>query len=141
MKLRMLALATMLLLSSGIYAQAVDPKVQQSNIQQTICVSGYTATVRPPVSYTNKIKLAQLAAIGKKPSDASMYELDHVVPLEVGGSPKDPTNLKLQLWDGTTGAHAKDVVENRMHKYVCNGKITLAAAQYCMSNDWTKCPK
>src|SRR5664279_936918 len=35
---------------------AMDPKVTQDNIDQTICVSGYTKTVRPPVSYTNSLK-------------------------------------------------------------------------------------
>ena len=37
----------------------VNPKVTQDNIQKTICVSGYTKTIRPPVSYTNKLKLEQ----------------------------------------------------------------------------------
>jgi hypothetical protein len=29
-----------------------DPRAKQSNIRSTICRSGYTATVRPPTSYT-----------------------------------------------------------------------------------------
>lgn len=121
-------------------AQSIDPKVTQANIQQTICVSGYTATVRPPVSYTNKIKLAKLKEIGKTPQDASAYELDHIINLGIGGAPRDPKNLQLQLWEGPVGAKAKDVVEARMQRAVCAGKITLKAAQTCMSNGFQSCP-
>src|SRR3954464_6160885 len=39
-----------------------DPRVTQDNIQTTICVSGYTATVRPTSGYTNRVKKEQLAA-------------------------------------------------------------------------------
>src|ERR1700687_1954524 len=35
---------------------AVDPSVTQDNIDSTICVSGYTKTVRPPVSVTEPQK-------------------------------------------------------------------------------------
>src|SRR6266508_664195 len=33
-----------------------NPDVSQDTIDQTICVSGWTATVRPPTSYTNPLK-------------------------------------------------------------------------------------
>ena len=39
---------------------AIDPVVTQKNIGSTICVVGYTKTVRPPVSYTNALKFKQL---------------------------------------------------------------------------------
>ncbi|MFD8393034.1 hypothetical protein ACFV2N_28495 [Streptomyces sp. NPDC059680] len=35
---------------------AYNPDVTQSNIHSTICVSGWTATVRPPTSHTNPLK-------------------------------------------------------------------------------------
>jgi hypothetical protein len=35
---------------------AVDSSVTQENIRQTICISGYTVTVRPPANITNRIK-------------------------------------------------------------------------------------
>src|SRR5947209_1950760 len=43
---------------------AIDPRVTQANIRTTICVSGYTATVRPPVSYTNALKARQIDEYG-----------------------------------------------------------------------------
>src|SRR5438045_2342486 len=36
-------------------------KVTQATISSTICVRGWTATIRPPASYTNALKRAQLA--------------------------------------------------------------------------------
>ena len=34
---------------------AVDPGITQANIQSTVCVKGYTKTVRPPAHFTNKL--------------------------------------------------------------------------------------
>ena len=121
-------------------AQVVNPDVHQNNIDKTICVPNWTSTIRPPASYTNKIKRALVneTAAADVMED---YELDHVVPLAVGGHPTDPRNLHLQLWDGPDGAHAKDVVEVRMKKMVCDHKITLAKAQACFIKGWQTCPK
>ena len=79
---------------------ALNVDVSQTTIHQTICVPGWTATVRPSTSYTNGVKLKLLREQGMAPSDASRYELDHHVPLALGGHPRDPRNLWLQLWDG-----------------------------------------
>ena len=40
----------------------LNPVVTQSNIKDNICKSGWTDTIRPPVSYTNKLKARQLLA-------------------------------------------------------------------------------
>lgn len=135
-----LVLIWFLALVSLARAQVVNPDVKQSNIDQTICVPGWTSTIRPPASYTNKIK----RALVNETAEADVmedYELDHVVPLAVGGHPTDPRNLHLQLWDGPDGAHAKDVVEVRMKKAVCDRRVTLAKAQACFIKGWQTCPK
>jgi hypothetical protein len=120
---------------------ATDPAVTQANIHQTICVKGYTATVRPPLSYTAPIKRAQIAKLPASVSHKSSdYELDHWVPLEVGGAPSNRANLVLQAWAGPQGAHAKDQVENRVHAEVCSGKVTLAVGQECFLVNWQRCP-
>lgn len=43
---------------------AVNPAVTQANINDTICVPGWTATVRPPESYTERLKRRQIAEYG-----------------------------------------------------------------------------
>jgi hypothetical protein len=114
---------------------AIDPTVTQANIATTICVSGYTATVRPPVSYTDPLKAQQIAALGL-PGGLADYEEDHVVPLEVGGAPSDPRNLTPEHYAEPYGAHDKDKVENYLHDQVCSGAMTLAAAQQAIEQDW-----
>jgi hypothetical protein len=111
----------------------VNTCVTQANIHQTICVRGWTATVRPPVSYTNALKRRQLGP-GKDPAN---FEEDHIVPLEVGGNPTFEGNLTPQPWPE---ARVKDKVENRVNREVCAGTITLAVGQQCFITDWRACP-
>src|SRR5581483_3255450 len=40
----------------------LDPDVTQATIHSTICVRGWTSTIRPPVEYTNELKLRQMRA-------------------------------------------------------------------------------
>src|SRR5262249_5157940 len=106
---------------------AVDPPVTQENIQQTICVPGSTKTVRPPVSVTKPIKQEVMAAYGYAGQAPTLYELDHLVSLELGGAPQDVRNLWPERWTGPHGARRKDVIENQLHKAVCHGTMTLKA--------------
>ena len=114
---------------------SADPKVTQANIQQTICVSGYTKTVRPPVSYTDSLKKQQMAEYGDTDSPAN-YEEDHLIPLEVGGNPTDPKNLWPEPRNQSPSAGDKDGFENYLHQQVCNGQISLQEAQKEMSTAW-----
>ena len=71
----------------------IDPAVTEDNLQTTICHSGYTQTIRPPVSYTNKLKKQQISDYGYQDIRMGDYEEDHFISLELGGSPTDPKNL------------------------------------------------
>jgi hypothetical protein len=117
---------------------ATDPAVTQENIASTICVVGYTKTVRPPVSYTNSLKLKQLSGSYSRYGSTNMklFEEDHLIPLAVGGSPTSPKNLWPEPWDGGSGARKKDVLELKMHLMVCAHKITLKAAQSIFATNW-----
>jgi hypothetical protein len=77
---------------------AVNTDVTQANIADTICKSGWTATIRPPVSYTNNLKRQQLADPKRKDKMPSHYEEDHFISLELGGHPRDPKNLWPEMW-------------------------------------------
>lgn len=114
---------------------ATDSRVSQENIQQTICVSGYSSSVRPPTSVTNPIKTKQMAAYGDTDSKSN-YELDHLISLELGGCPDCVTNLWPEPYNIALGAHEKDKVENYLHKEVCNGSISLQTAQSEIAHDW-----
>ncbi|MCP2338771.1 hypothetical protein [Actinomadura rupiterrae] len=112
---------------------ATNPDVTQANIHKTVCVAGYTKTIRPPVSYTNALKKQQIIEYGYKDTSPSSYEEDHFIPLSIGGNPKDPRNL----WPEPGNPNPKDQVEFKLYKALCAGQITLAAAQKAIVTDWT----
>ena len=116
---------------------ALNPDVTQSTIGSTICVSGWTATVRPSTSYTNKLKTQGIADYGYSDTSLSDYEEDHFLPLELGGAPKDPKNLWPEPHSGDENSYSKDSVENKVKKAVCADQVTLADAQDAMLTDWT----
>ncbi len=116
---------------------AIDPNVTQSSIESTICVPGYTKTVRPPEKFTHDLKRQLIAAYGLKDS-LSDYELDHFIPLELGGCPDCVSNLWPEPYDGDFGARRKDILENRLHREVCSGQLSLAEAQYEIASDWVR---
>jgi hypothetical protein len=118
---------------------SINADVNQSNIYSTICVSGYTAKIRPPASYTTKLKIKQLSAFpyssyGSK--DTALFEEDHLISLELGGNPTDPRNLWPEPWDGSSGARIKDQLENKLHSLVCANQISLRAAQAAIATNW-----
>lgn len=90
-----------------------------------ICTANYTASVRPPASYTNKLKKQQMKDMGLS-GEPCEFEEDHRIALELCGSPRDPNNLVPQKWDR---ARKKDVMETRFKKAVCAGKMSLEEAQ------------
>jgi hypothetical protein len=138
---------------------ATNPAVTQANIHRTatspgtICVSGWTATIRPPASYTSELKRLQMGSGGAirapsgrvyqvvglhLPGAPSDYEEDHRDALEIGGDPENPANLWPEIWNGPAGARAKDLIENRVHADVCSGLLTLAQGQAIFLGDWWK---
>jgi hypothetical protein len=115
--------------------------VTQGTIGSTICVSGWTATVRPPTSYTNALKVTQIAQYGYSDTSTADYEEDHLIPLELGGNPTSAQNLWPEPRYGTGGtgltAYSKDSVETKLKKAVCAGTVTLAAARSAIATNWT----
>jgi hypothetical protein len=103
----------------------LNSDVTQANIGRTICVAGWTRTVRPPVEYTNALKVKQMRAYRElgSPSD---YQEDHLISLELGGNPTDPRNL----WPEPYPRAAQvDQIENDLNARVCSGALSLADAQ------------
>jgi len=119
------------------YAMPVlNPDVRQTTIDQTICVPGFTRQVRPSTSYTNGVKRKLLRDAGIEPSRISDFELDHIVPLALGGHPRRLENLMLQPWEGADGAKRKDRLEVKLQCLVCARQVPLAEAQQSIYTDW-----
>ena len=103
----------------------LNPDVMQSTIRSTICTHGWTATIRPPVEYTNALKRTQMRAYGET-GPASAYQEDHLISLELGGDPTDPRNLWPEPY---TRAADVDRIENELNAAVCSGRLSLRDAQ------------
>ena len=103
----------------------LNPDVTQATIGATVCVAGWTRTIRPSTEYTNALKRRQMRAY-RETGAASAYQEDHLISLELGGHPTDPRNL----WPEPYPRAAQvDVIENDLNRQVCDGSLTLAEAQ------------
>jgi hypothetical protein len=119
--------------------------VTQDNIDSTICKSGFTKSIRPPPSYTDKLEQQQIRDEGL-PGSPQDYEEDHLISLELGGAPKDKKNLWPEPYENRgakfaapgTGSESKDKVENETKRLVCSGKMSLSEAQKSIASDWRK---
>jgi hypothetical protein len=60
---------------------ALNPEFTQATIGSTICVRGWTQTVRPPQAYTHALKRQQIREFGHVDRHLGAYEEDHLVPL------------------------------------------------------------
>jgi hypothetical protein len=103
----------------------LNPGVTQANIRSTICRHGWTATIRPPVDYTNALKRRQMRQYGETGS-LSDFQEDHLISLELGGNPTDPRNLWPEPYPR---ASEVDRMENDLNAQVCSRQLTLAQAQ------------
>jgi hypothetical protein len=122
------------------------PGVVRTTNRKEICEGGSTKQFR---NTTEKMKNEVYAAYGvdkekaladgARPSKADaarpLYEIDHLISLELGGA-DDEENLWPQPYYQHPGAHEKDTVENWLHKQVCSGKMEPAEAQRAIATDW-----
>lgn len=110
---------------------ACTPGAAGSATVSQVCVSGYSALVRnvPPA-----VKASVFRAYGITSHAAGSYEIDHLVPLELGGS-----NARANLWpERAPGYGRKDMLENAYHAAVCNGTLSLPVAQHRMARNWLR---
>ena len=118
-------------LSAGVPADplrtpgVLNADVTQATIGSTICLHGWTATIRPPGDYTNALKLEQMHAYGET-GPPSAYQEDHLISLELGGDPVDPGNLWPEPYPRAADV---DRIENELNAQVCSGRLSLRDAQ------------
>jgi hypothetical protein len=124
--------------SSGCQIQGALPDaactpgaVMNANTNQ-ICQSGYSSSVR---DVPNSEKAQVYVEYGLQSGTPGQYEVDHLVPLELGGS-NDIANLWPESASPRPGFHEKDQLENYLHDQVCSGKMSLADAQRQIASNW-----
>lgn len=114
-----------------------DPAITQANIGTTICRPGYAGTVRPSYAITGPLKrrLMEAQHPGQPLAD---YELDHLIPISLGGAPLDQRDLWLQPRRGQANAADKNALAYVLWRLVCERQVPLATAQADISHDWIK---
>jgi hypothetical protein len=134
-----LLLLLLVLLVSPLKAQSLrvfvlhNPAVTQETIETTICVPGWTRGARPPSSYARRVKIALVRELEIPQDMLGDFELDHRIPLSLGGAPYEPANLELQPWDE---AVEKDRKEACLARAVCAGRLALDEARRRIWSDW-----
>jgi hypothetical protein len=99
-----------------------------------ICELHYTQGIRQP-RYNNKVEA--FANYGVSIHDRDIYQVDHLVPVSLGGN-NDEDNLWPQPYDDVAGAEQKDLLERQLRGLVCSHKLGLADAQKAIATDWWK---
>jgi hypothetical protein len=111
------------------------------NLGNTICKKNWTSTIRPPRSFTDQLKMERMGVHGYDLSNISNYELDHRMPLELGGAPGSPKsgldweNVNLSL-ESPASPNPKDQDETALKDAVCRGSMTLAQARLRLVSTW-----
>ena len=100
---------------------------------RVFCRSGYTKLVRHVTAAT---KRKVYAAYGIKSHRSGQYEIDHLVPLELGGS-NSVSNLFPEAASPRPGFRDKDRLENEVHDRACAGRQSFRRWQKRIASDWT----
>ena len=113
-----------------------DPKLTPGAVATTdrmaICQPGYSKSVRHT---SGQLKHQVYLEYGID-RNAGHYEIDHLIPLGIGGADSRenlwPESRDTQPWN----AGVKDRLENYLHVEVCAGHIAVQDAQKAIAADW-----
>jgi hypothetical protein len=99
---------------------------------QDISEPGYSKKVR---NVTAEVKREVYAEYGITEHQPGEYEVDHLIPLSIGGS-NSIKNLWPESYRTVWNAHVKDRLEDRLHALVVSRKLDLKTAQREIATDW-----
>src|SRR3954469_16898888 len=108
------------------------PGVAATTDVSKICTPGYTERVR---DVSESTKNAVYREYGIRRRSRGQYEIDHLIPLELGGS-NSIRNLFAEAALPKPGFHQKDMLENKLHALVCSGDLKIRAAQKAIASNW-----
>jgi hypothetical protein len=141
------ALAFLALLAHTILAQPPTPIVPDPKLTpgdsfpvtvQDLCVPGYSRKVRNVPAEMKREVYGEYGVTSHDPGD---YEVDHLIPLELGGSNSIknlwPESHRTSPWN----AQVKDRLEGKLHELVCSGQLDLKTAQHAIASNWIEAYK
>ena len=112
----------------------ISAALGQINDIQATC--GHSKAHRGPMSHARRDEI--LIRYGLPPGMQPDYEVDHLVPLCLGGS-DDSSNLwpePRRSIEPKWNAEAKDRLERFMCDMVCSGQLDIGTAQEDIATDW-----
>jgi hypothetical protein len=113
---------------------AVDPSLTKVRL----CASTFRTSRFRNVSIADKRKVYAAYRMHAK-APPCKCEVDHLIPIEIGGS-NNAANLWPQSYNTKPwNAHVKDTLENKLHHLVCSNHMSLPDAQRCIVTDWITC--
>lgn len=118
---------------------ATDSEVTQDNIKESICkVTHFTWTEahQPPASFLQEVFNEQVKQYGLADTNIKHYQMDHLIPLSLGGAATDSKNLWPQVLLTKWSARRKDYLEEELHEKVCSNELTLKEAQDLFRTNW-----
>jgi hypothetical protein len=132
-----------IILMAVAFLQLPNPAITPGAVRTTdatdICAPSFRT--KPFRHTTAAMKHQACAAYGvENCPHAGTMEIDHLLPLELGGL-DDVRNLWPQLarYPNAPGFHVKDKLENELHRRVCGQQMSLHDAQTCILSNWIDC--
>lgn len=110
--------------------RALTPGAIQSGDTAVICKPGWAEAHRNVSSATEDDVAREYGLSGHYG-----YEIDHLIPLELGGS-NAVANLWPEPYSSPYGATQKDGLEDYLHDQVCHHGLPLATAQHEIAANW-----
>ena len=107
-------------------AAVADPR-------HTICEPAYLRKLRE--AGVNQRQAGRLYVAYGAVGASSLYEENHLVAVEDGGSPTSTLNLWLEP---TEEASVKQAVADRLHRSICARTMTVTQAATVIEGDWTQ---
>ena len=111
---------------------ALTPGAVASTDKNIVCAPGYSKSVRHTPSWL-KAKVYRKYGI---PRHAGPYEMDHLIPLGIGGA-----DVEANLWPETRApqrdnAYDKDRLEFKLYELVCHHGLDIRVAQHDIAANW-----
>lgn len=122
----------------------IDQEVTEADLKESICKAGqfsWTEGHMPPKSFLEKIEKEMLQQYSYSDVNLKHYQMDHLIPLSLGGAPTDVKNIWPQPLIAKWSSRRKDYLEGILHEKVCKGEVSLKDAQEQIRTNWIEAYK